>query len=214
MTVVRSKSAHPLGRSKLSASRIGLDAREKSAEMSTSMIHSTFNVSHVSKYDKLQKFKEKKEILRSFTDKKLDRKQRFQNRQQIQRIKDDLDMYRKDPDRLEKKEQSDMIRERRYKQYDKKLEEERERILSSVKISKKKVKEKYEERFPKISNDVRELREKEYKEKFMADTPMHQRLLKEFEERESRKLKEVKDQLHQLKVQPIDFVVGGHNSRN
>lgn len=207
MSVVRAKSAHPLGRGKQSASRVGLGHRDRSAEMSVSMVNSTFAVSQENKYDKLQKWKEKKEIMRSFTDKKLDKQQRYRNREQIQKIKDDLEETKKKPDNLDRKERSDILRDHRYRQMDMKIEAERVRILSSVKISKEKVKKEYEDKFPKISNDVRELREKEYKEKFMNDIPLHQKLLKDFEEREGRRLKEVKDQLHQLKVQPIDFVV-------
>lgn len=207
---VRAKSAHPLGRNKSSASLIGFDKRERSAELSTSLVHSTFATPQENKYEKSQKWKEKKEIMRSFTDKRLDRRQRARNREQIDRIKNELEAFKQDPDRVARKEHSDLIREQRFRKIDKELAKEKEDVMVRLKATKEHNKKAYLEKFPPISKEVKELREKEYKEEYLNKEPLHLRWVKQYEEQEERKLKEVKDQLHQLKVQPIDFVVSHH----
>jgi hypothetical protein len=210
MKVMRAKSAHPLGRKKHSASVAGLGSKlDRSMEKSTtSALHSSFTVNHDNKYNKSMLLKDKKEKLKSFTDKKLNRLQRQKNREMIEKIKYDLEQVKNNPDYQERREKADRIRELRYSAHEKAEGEVKERLLSSIKKSKENAKQIYKDKFPAINKDVRELREKEHKEKYMVDPPLHQRLLKDFEEREERRLKEVKDQLHQLKVQPLDFVVG------
>jgi hypothetical protein len=217
MKVVRAKSAHPLGRKTHSASRIGLhtghnQSMEKSMEKSTtSILHSSFTVIHDNKYEKSQILKDRKERLKSFTDKRLNNRQRRKNREMIEKIQNDLEIVKKNPDYQDRRERADRIRELRYSAHEKKEGEIKERIHSSIKKSKENAHKLYLDRFPPISNDVKELREKEHKDKYLVSPPLHQRLLKDFEEREERRLKEVKDQLHQLKVVPIDFVVGFYN---
>lgn len=209
MSVVRAKSAHPLGRKTHSASRIGLHTGlDKSMEKSTnSILHSSFTVVHDNKYERSQVLKDKKERLESFTNKKIHNAQAEKNREWLEGLNDKLEQYKNDPARLERKEKAEMDREERRKRQERIEKRAHDKIYSRIKDWKKSAHNHYLERFPPISNDVKELREKEHKEKYMTDKPLHQRLLEDFEEREARRLKEVKDQLHQLKVQPIDFVV-------
>lgn len=208
MKVVRAKSAHPLSRNRQSAksvSRLGLDrSMEKSA---ASVLQSSFLPAIDTKYEKSQQLKERKEILKAFTDKRTNQQQRRKNRELIEKMKHDLETVKNDPEKLARKEKSERLRELRYSSYEKNDGEAKEQFLAKIKKTKENVHKMYLERFPQISNDVRELREKDHKEKYMTNPPLHQRLLKDFEEREERRFKEVKDQLHQLKVQPIDFVV-------
>jgi hypothetical protein len=203
--VVRAKSAHPLGRAK-SVKSLAPPVRESSMELSTSALNQSMTFAE-QKYEKLQTLKEMKEKMRSFTDKRLNRLQRRKNQEKVKEFQQVVDVKKAEEERKNLKELLERREENRQNKIKRLMKEKRDKLIEDIKKIKEKNKDTYYKKFPNVPTDVRELREIEHREKYLKEPPLHQRLLKDFEEKEKRKLQEVKDELHQLKNQPIDFVV-------
>lgn len=220
INVVRAKSAHPLGRSKTAKSVRSMAPRraDQSLELSTSVLHASLNLGE-NKYEKEQLNKEKKEKMREFTDLKLNKKGRRKNKRFLEELykKHELDrnvyLNRKAyQGKLQEKEKeveekvADQL-EREKNRMEKKLNEHKQEIMEKIRASKENVKKLYNQRYPNIPPEVRELRDLEYKQKYLKDPPLFQKKEEDWIESEKKKLKEVKAELHATRNQPLDFVV-------
>ena len=222
MKDIRAKSAHPLGRKKTAKSAKSLIFKSK-ADISTGdgnsqILHSSFGGTST-KYNRELAYKERKERLKTFTNKKLNKRYQKKNRELLESIYTKNNINR-DVFTNKKKFQEDL--EIKQKQIEETIAEELERkneemennlkktrndIILSIKESKEKVKNRYKAKFPNIPIQVQELRELEHKQKYMKSPPLFEEKEKQFEENEKKRMKEVRDELHATRNQPIDFVV-------
>lgn len=214
MKVIRAKSAHPLGRGMgkaMSAKSLRKSGRDMSMEMSTTSVMSQQLAASTldTKYEKTQKAKEMKERLRTFTDQKLNSRMRRKNQQQLNKIHQEwnVDVAGHEKRREALKAELAERQEERELQLKRKQEIKREKRIQAIKELKEKNRASYLDKFPPIPKEVKELRELEHREKYLKEAPLHQRLFEDYEEKEKKKLNEVREKLMQLKNNPIDFAV-------
>jgi len=220
INVVRAKSAHPLGRSKTAKSVRSLAPRraDQSLELSTSVLHASLNLGE-NKYEKEQHYKEKKEKMREFGDFRLYQKASEKNTQFLEELYKKHEMNRdvyldrktfqkklqeKDQE-VEEKVMEQLEREK--EKMEKKMNEHKVNIMKKIRLSKKRVKKRYYQKYPNVPPEVRELRDLEYKQKYLKDPPLFKKKEEEWIESEKKKLKDVKTELHATRNQPLDFVV-------
>jgi hypothetical protein len=108
-------------------------------------------------YEKQLQDKERKDRLRTFTDKKLNRRQRKMNRALIEKIQKDLPVDN-DKMRAERIERLKTREEKRFERVRQSEEAKKKEILASIKKLEEKHRTEYKLKHPKIPAEVKELR--------------------------------------------------------